>query len=52
MVLLSPRVHKLNYDVRFGFKVSNNVVEFEAILVSLRLANEIQMKRLLIHSDS
>lgn len=48
MVLLSPKAHELNYDVRFGFKVLNNVVEFEAILVGLKLANEIQKKRLLI----
>lgn len=37
--------------MRFGFKASNKVVEYKAFLTGLRLAREIQIKRLLINSD-
>ncbi|XP_022856949.1 uncharacterized protein LOC111378016 [Olea europaea var. sylvestris] len=52
VVLISPEGHKLNSAMRFGFKVTNNVGEYEAILASLRLAREMQVKRLLIRSES
>ncbi|XP_022859989.1 uncharacterized protein LOC111380608 [Olea europaea var. sylvestris] len=52
VVLISPKGHKLNLLVRFGFKATNNVAEYEALLTGLRLAKEIQVKRLLISSDS
>ncbi|XP_022856263.1 uncharacterized protein LOC111377401 [Olea europaea var. sylvestris] len=52
VVLISPEGHKLNSVVRFGFKATNNVAEYEALLAGLRLAREMQVKRLLISSDS
>lgn len=41
-----------NYVVRFGFKATNNIAEYKALLTSLKLAREMQIKRLLINSDS
>ncbi|XP_022877058.1 uncharacterized protein LOC111395308 [Olea europaea var. sylvestris] len=52
VVLINPEGHKLNSAVRFEFKATNNVVEYEALLAGLRLAKEMQVKRLLISSDS
>ncbi|XP_022849872.1 uncharacterized protein LOC111371959 [Olea europaea var. sylvestris] len=52
VVLISPEGHKLNSAVMFGFKATNNVAEYEALLAGLRLAKEMQVKRLLISSDS
>ncbi|XP_022846411.1 uncharacterized protein LOC111369165 [Olea europaea var. sylvestris] len=52
VVLISPEGYKLNSTVRFGFKATNNVAEYEALLAGLRLAKEMQVKRLLISSDS
>ncbi|XP_022877052.1 uncharacterized protein LOC111395302 [Olea europaea var. sylvestris] len=52
VVLISPEGHKLTSTVRFGFKATNNVAEYEALLTGLRLATEMQVKRLLISSDS
>ncbi|XP_022864755.1 uncharacterized protein LOC111384672 [Olea europaea var. sylvestris] len=52
VVLVSPEGHKLNSAVRFGFKVTNNTAEYEALLVGLRLAKEMQVRRLHINSDS
>lgn len=48
----SPEGHKLNCTVRFGFKATNNTIEYEALVGGLRLAKKIQLKRLLINSVS
>lgn len=52
VVLISPEGHKLNCVMKFGFKITNNVVEYEALLAGLRLAKEMQMRRLFINNDS
>ncbi|XP_022874263.1 uncharacterized protein LOC111393096 [Olea europaea var. sylvestris] len=52
IVLESTEGHELNYAVRFGFKASNNAIEYEALLAGLRLAREIQVRRLVASSDS
>lgn len=49
--MISPKRHKLNCIIWFNFKTINNVAEYEAILVGLRLAKEIQVKRLVINSN-
>lgn len=48
----SLKRHRLNCAVRFTFKASYNVAEYEAFLDGLRLARKIQVKRLFISSDS
>ncbi|XP_022852995.1 uncharacterized protein LOC111374548 [Olea europaea var. sylvestris] len=52
IVLESSEGHKLNFTVRFDFKVSSNAAEYEALLAGLRLAKEMQVRRLLTSSDS
>ncbi|CAI9782263.1 unnamed protein product [Fraxinus pennsylvanica] len=52
VLLESPKGYKLNCAVRFGFKTSNNAAEYEVFLVGLRLAKEMQMKKLAVRSDS
>ncbi|XP_022886895.1 uncharacterized protein LOC111402791 [Olea europaea var. sylvestris] len=52
VVLVSPEGHKLNSTVRFGFKATNNAAKYEALLVGLRLAREMQVRRLRINSNS
>lgn len=51
MVLVSPDGYKLNCMVRLGFKGTKNIVEYEVLLAYLRLAKEMQMKKLIINSD-
>lgn len=41
--MVSPKGHTLSV-VRFDFRVINSVIEYEAILVGLCLAKEIQSK--------
>lgn len=38
--------------MRFNFKASNNVTEYKTLLAGLRLAKEMQIRRLLVNSDS
>lgn len=46
VVLVSPESHKLNCKVRFRFKAFNNVAEYKALLIGLKLSKEIQLKKL------
>jgi len=48
IILVSPEGHKLTCTVRFGFKST----EYEALLAGLRLAKELQVKKVIINCDS
>ncbi|XP_022891987.1 uncharacterized protein LOC111406852 [Olea europaea var. sylvestris] len=52
VVLVSPEGHKLNSAVRFRFTATNNAAEYGAFFASLKLAKEMQVRRLRINSDS
>lgn len=52
MVLIGPKRHKLNCAIKFRFKATNNIAEYEVLLASLRRAKEMQVRKLLINSDS
>ena len=41
MMLISPKGHKILCAIHFGFKASNNEVEYETLIASLRLASEL-----------
>jgi hypothetical protein len=55
-VLTSPSGDKLFYDVQLCFKpehkVFNNIAEYEGLLVGLRAANALGIKRLVVKGDS
>lgn len=42
IILTSPKRYKLNYGLRFAFKVTNNVAEYEALLASLQWRKEMR----------
>ncbi|XP_039146852.1 uncharacterized protein LOC120284115 [Dioscorea cayenensis subsp. rotundata] len=52
VVLISPEGDILDYSLRFAFLSSNNIAEYEALIVGMRLAMQLQVKRLMAHSDS
>ncbi|KAI5312660.1 hypothetical protein L3X38_041833 [Prunus dulcis] len=52
LVLISPDKVALEYALRFKFQASNNEAEYEALLVGLRLAKEMDAKQIQIFSDS
>jgi ribonuclease HI len=52
ILFITPTKDKLRYVLRIHFPVSNNAVEYEACLHSLRIAVELGVKRLMVHGDS
>ena len=52
MMLISPEGHKINCNIRFGFKASNNEAEYEALIAGLRLVHELQLRNMKIFCDS
>ena len=51
-MLISLEGHKITCALRFGFKLSNNEAEYEALLTGLRLAKELKVRHLQIFSNS
>ena len=51
-MLISSESHRILYALRFNFLATNNEAEYEAMLVGLRLAKEVQAESLSIFSDS
>ena len=52
VVLISPEGEILKYAVRLQFSVTNNEVEYEALLIGLRLAKALEAKNLIVQADS
>jgi ribonuclease HI len=52
VLLISPTSEQLKYVLQIFWKVSNNKVEYEALLHGLRLAASLGIKRLLVYGDS
>ena len=52
IILVSPEGHRVHCTLRFGFKASNNEVEYSALIVGLNLAKEMKVESLEIYSDS
>ncbi|CAL8996844.1 unnamed protein product [Prunus brigantina] len=52
VVIITPDGTLLEQAITLGFSASNNEAEYEALLVGLRLAKELSIKRLAIYSDS
>jgi ribonuclease HI len=52
VLFISPKGEQLKYVFQILFEVSNNEVEYEALLHGLRLAISLGIKRLLVYGDS
>ncbi|KAM1334267.1 hypothetical protein ACFX2F_010204 [Malus domestica] len=52
VVLVTPDGSMLEQAITLGFKASNNEAEYEALLAGLRMAKDLAVKKLAIHSDS
>jgi ribonuclease HI len=51
VLLISPTGEQLMYVQQIFWKVSNNEAEYEALLHGLRLADSLDIKRLLVYGD-
>ncbi|XP_077223343.1 uncharacterized protein LOC143856947 [Tasmannia lanceolata] len=52
LVLTGPENFVFDYSVRFGFQVSNNEAEYEALLSRMKLVIQTWARRLKVYSDS
>src|SRR5436190_13080008 len=52
VVMQSPDGHTFKHAIRFMFKASNNVAEYEAALAGLELAKAVKASKVSIRSDS
>ena len=52
MMLISTERHKIYCAIHFGFKASNNEAKYEALIVGLHLAHELEVCNVKIFSDS
>jgi ribonuclease HI len=52
VLFISLRGEQLKYILQILWEVSNNEVEYEALLRGLRLAISLSIKRLLVYDDS
>lgn len=50
--MTSPEGFEIKQVLRFEFKATNNEVEYEALLVEIRLARSLDVKRLLACNNS
>jgi ribonuclease HI len=51
-MLIPPEGDTLKYAIQIEFSVTNNITEYEGLVTRLRLAKELDIRRLLIWGDS
>jgi ribonuclease HI len=52
VVLIPPKGDMLKYVIQIEFPATNNTAEYEGLVIELRLAKELSIRRLLIQGDS
>ena len=52
IILRGPQRIRIEYAVRMGYEATNNAAEYEALIMGLRLANEVKVENLTIFCDS
>ena len=52
IIVITPKGIKLEHSFRLGFKASNNKIEYEALLVGLRIVLDLGAKEVEVYSDS
>lgn len=52
IVLIGPDNYICEYSLRFAFPGKNNMAEYEALVLGMRLAIQLQARRLMVLSDS
>ena len=52
LVLKGRHGTNISYALKFGFEVSNNEAEYEALVAGLKLAKDIGVEKIEVYSDS
>ena len=51
LILTSPDGIVVEYALHFKFSTSNNEVEYEVLVIGLRIAKDLRVRHLRVHSD-
>jgi ribonuclease HI len=52
VMLIPPEGDILKYAIQLEFRATNNIMEYEGLVTSLRLAKDLGIRQLLIRGDS
>ena len=52
LILISPKDVITEHALRFNFNTLNNIVEYELLIVELKMTKELDVKRLKVFIDS
>lgn len=52
VILITPEGRRISYALRLAFKATKNKAECEAMIIGLKLARQIGINEISIHSDS
>ena len=52
IILVGPNKIRIRYAVKLKYNSTNNAVEYEALITSLKLAIEVKIENLKVYSDS
>ena len=52
IIIITPKGIQLEYSFRLGFRASNNEVEYEALLVGLRVVTGMGARDVEVYKDS
>jgi ribonuclease HI len=52
LAVISPQGDVLNYALHLMFPMTNNIVEYEAMIVGLKLVKELGAREVRLYSDS
>jgi ribonuclease HI len=52
IVLIAPSCLRTNYAARLEFKATNNIIEYEGLLLGLNMAKALSTKMVLAKTDS
>ena len=52
VIIITPKGETLKYGVQLAFPATNNEVEYERVLMRLRVGKALGVKNLLLQSDS
>ncbi|KAL0437672.1 UNVERIFIED_CONTAM: hypothetical protein Sradi_0475100 [Sesamum radiatum] len=51
IVITSPQGENLEFTIKFGFKASNNEVEYKALVIGMKMTHEAGARHLLAYSN-
>ena len=52
LILVNPKIIKMQHALKFKFWATNNKTKYEALIVGLKIATYLEIEKLMVYSDS